>query len=116
MDLVVRSRWIRFWPTFCSWTGIAPVWSNYCLKGTQYTFVDLAGKPTVLANSVIERMNKGVAVLQTSCITCHAYASFNAAGQPNYGALEPPPVGSVSLPLPAQWKSYDYVWGLLAAH
>ncbi len=96
--------------------GIAPVWNNYCLKGSQYTFDDKAGKPTVLANSVIERMNKGVPVLQTSCITCHAYAAFDAKGQPNYGALEPPPVGAVALPLPAPWKSYDYVWGLLAAH
>ncbi|HEY0105931.1 MAG TPA: hypothetical protein VGB91_07585, partial [Rhizomicrobium sp.] len=65
---------------------IDPVWRNYCLKGTQTDFT--AGKqPTILANSVIERMNKGVAVPDTSCITCHAYAAFDPKGMPNASVL-----------------------------
>ncbi len=91
------------------------VWNNYCLKGTQTQFVKPDGQPAILANSVIERMNKGVKVPQTSCITCHAYASFDGGGQPNYGALKPPPTGAVSFPLPAPWKPYDYMWGLISA-
>lgn len=94
---------------------VDPIWSNYCLKGTQVRFVTPAGAPTLLANSVIERMNKGVAVGQTSCITCHAYASFNIAGQPNFAALTPPPTGAVQAQLLAGYKPYDYLWGVIAA-
>ncbi len=92
-----------------------PVWNNYCLKGTQVTFTTPKGRPTILANSVIERMNKGVAVQDTSCITCHAYASFNRDGVANYAALQPPPTGKVRQALMSGYKSYDYMWGVLAA-
>ena len=96
--------------------GLDPVWSNYCLKGTQTRFVTPSGQPTILANSVIERMNKGVAVEQTSCITCHAYASFDRTGAANYAVLKPPPTGAVDKELLNGFKAYDYMWGFLAAH
>ncbi len=93
---------------------IDPIWNNYCLKGVQTTFVDGAGTPTILANSVIERMNKGVPVRETSCITCHAYASFDSAGHPNYPVLPTHPRGAVQPLLLKGYKLHDYVWGLLA--
>lgn len=95
---------------------IDPIWNNYCLKGTQVQFLTPDGRRTLLANSVIERMNKGVCVEKTSCITCHAYASFDRAGAPNYGALQPPPTGAVRAELLNGYKTYDYMWGLLVAH
>ncbi|HXC57565.1 MAG TPA: hypothetical protein VNU97_19855 [Rhizomicrobium sp.] len=104
--------------------GSDPVWDNYCLKGTQVRFVTPTGQPTLLANSVIERMNKGVAVQQTSCITCHAYASFDRAGLPNFAALQPPPKNGVPQPPPTGavqaallqgYKQNDFLWGVIAA-
>ena len=94
---------------------IDPIWNNYCLKGTQTDFT-AGGAPTVLANSVIERMNKGVAVPDTSCITCHAYASFDGHGTPNYAVLPQHPTGAVNPALLAGYKTHDYLWSVLAAH
>lgn len=94
---------------------VDPIWNNYCLKGTQFAFVTRSGAPTILANSVIERMNKGVAVQDTSCITCHAYASFDASGTGNFAALQPPPTGKVRQELMGGFKQYDYMWGFIAA-
>ncbi|MEJ0027849.1 MAG: hypothetical protein WDN01_17630 [Rhizomicrobium sp.] len=94
---------------------IDPVWTNYCLKGTQVAVV-VGRRPTVLANSVIERMNKGVPVPDTSCITCHAYAAFDAQGTPNYAILPRHPVGRVDPALLQGFKTHDYLWSLLAAH
>ena len=93
--------------------GLGPIWANYCLKGTQVAFA-AAGQPTILANSVIERMNKGVAVPDTSCITCHAYAAFDAHGTPNYAILPQHPVGDPTLP--QDFMAHDYLWSILAAH
>ena len=94
---------------------IDPIWNNYCLKGTQTRFVTSSGQPTILANSVIERMNKDVAVQDTSCITCHAYASFDRNGWLNMGVLKPPPTGKVRKGLLTGFKQYDYMWGFIAA-
>ena len=95
---------------------VDPIWNNYCLKGTQTRFSDAAGDPTLLANSVIERMNKGVPEKYTSCISCHAYAAFNAAGTPNYRALNTPQIGEVLPCLLTGYKPHDYLWSVLAAH
>ncbi|MEI9990398.1 MAG: hypothetical protein WDM86_10190 [Rhizomicrobium sp.] len=92
-----------------------PVWTNYCLKGTQVAFGTAAG-PTILANSVIERMNKGVPVPDTSCITCHAYSAFDKHGAPNYAVLPKRPVGPVNPALLHCFKTHDYLWSILAAH
>jgi hypothetical protein len=94
---------------------VDPVFENYCLKGTQVDFV-AGATPTILANSVIERMNKGVAVQNTSCITCHAYAAFDAHGTPNYAVLPQHPVGMIDPAWLKGFKSHDYLWGILAAH
>ncbi|MEI9995998.1 MAG: hypothetical protein WDM91_15490 [Rhizomicrobium sp.] len=95
---------------------IDAIWSNYCLKGTQVTFVTPGGRPTILANSVIERMNKGVAVPDTSCITCHAYAAFDRHGTPNYAALPGRPTGGIIPSKLHGYRQHDYLWGIVAAH
>jgi hypothetical protein len=95
---------------------VDPVFANYCLKGTQTAFTTMFGKPTILANSVIERMNKGVAVPNTSCITCHAYSAFDAKGKPNYAVLPLHPTGAVDPAKLANLKTHDYLWSILAAH
>jgi hypothetical protein len=58
--------------------GLSPVWQNYCLKGTQASYVTSMGTATLLGNSVIEGLNAGVPIAQSSCMTCHATAAFNA--------------------------------------
>ena len=76
-----------------------PALSNYFLTGVQTQFVDNYGKPTSLGNSFVE-FNQGVPPGQSSCITCHQYASFNgkrpAQGVPqdNFGR---PPYGWPSI-------------------
>jgi hypothetical protein len=102
--------------TFLKSRNIDPVFANYCLKGTQTGFATALGKPTILANSVIERMNKGVAVQSTSCITCHAYSAFDAHGTPNTAVLPQHPTGAVDPKLLAGFKTHDYLWSILAAH
>ncbi len=95
--------------------GLDEAWNNYCLKGTQITFVDAYGQPTLLGNSVIERVDKGVPMDRISCITCHGYASFNAQGLPNYAILSPPqPIGPLDPAKLNGWKPSDYVWGILS--
>ena len=87
-----------------------PIWQNYCLKGTQVTFIDENGRPTLLGNSVIERINAGVPINSSSCITCHAYASFNSAGAPN-PAFQTPLIGNVDLTLLKNFATNDFIWG-----
>lgn len=67
---------------------LAGVLSNYCLKGTQSDFVTATGLPTLLGNSVTEF---GFADT-SSCISCHARASVDAAGAPaqGFGFMQPP--------------------------
>ncbi len=88
--------------------GDDPVWENYCLKGSQATFVATDGKPTFLGDSVIERMNANIPVSKSSCITCHAYASFDKSG--NFGLISfttfHPQVGTVDAG-PAQGLSAE---------
>jgi hypothetical protein len=91
--------------------GIAPVWASYCLKGTQIVFTN----PTLLGNSVIERINAGIPIAQSSCITCHAYASFNAKGQPNIPALQKNPLGPFDPKDLGSYASADFIWGILFA-
>jgi hypothetical protein len=58
--------------------GMGPNWENYRLDGAQIDFTDPTGRPTLLANSIIEH---GF-VATSSCITCHARATFDATGRP----------------------------------
>ena len=94
--------------------GIAPVWQNYCLKGSQVTFVQPDGKPTILGDSVIERMDALTPVTQSSCTTCHAYAAFDKNG--NHGLINfvarAHPVGDVDRSQLRGYTQNDFVWGI----
>jgi hypothetical protein len=102
--------------------GLPAVWNNYCLKGTQIDFVSTQlltkGQPLLDGDSVIERITANVPMNQSSCISCHAYATFGSDGcvffATNPGLASPAPIGNVT-PQAGQ-KSYDFVWGLIAAN
>ncbi|WP_299980682.1 hypothetical protein [uncultured Pseudoteredinibacter sp.] len=51
---------------------IGTKWENYRLKGTQLDFVTLDGRPTIVANAIIERGFMG----SSSCVSCHAHATI----------------------------------------
>ena len=94
--------------------GLGPVWLNYCMKGTQVAFTEKDGKPTLLGNSVIDRINGHIAPTQSSCVSCHGLASFNSAGEAN----DARPAGAVGRVDPARLKGYlpsDFVWGITKA-
>lgn len=58
-------------------SGWDPAFGNYCLKGSQTDFTDNTGLAVRLGNSVTE---DGF-VQQSSCITCHGRAGFDANGR-----------------------------------
>jgi len=95
--------------------GLDPVWNNYCLKGTQTHYVTKTGKPLILGNSVVERINHGIPIPHISCITCHATASFDKNGQGNYAALKRAPIGQVNPDWLTGYDRADFMWGLLDA-
>jgi hypothetical protein len=94
---------------------IADVWRHYCLKGSQITFVNSNGSPTLLGNSVIERIAADIPILKSSCQTCHAYAAFNktgaAGGFPDnaVGAFDPKVLEQAGM------IQNDFIWGVLLA-
>jgi hypothetical protein len=92
--------------------GLGAVWENYCLKGSQITFTDKS-EPTVLGNSVVERINAGVPIPQSSCITCHSYAGFANDGTPNgvFGGI-----GDTNKAHLQGIRQNDFLWGLLGAN
>jgi len=53
-----------------------PAFANYCLKGSQTGFTDPSGLAVRLGNSVTEQSF----VAQSSCMTCHGRAGFDANG------------------------------------
>lgn len=53
--------------------GLDKIWQNYRLKGTQVTFTDNMGRPTLLGNSVLEPNFEST----SSCMTCHTRASVS---------------------------------------
>ena len=73
--------------------GIDPVFVNYCLKGAQVDFTDNEGLAIRLGNSVTE---DGF-VAQSSCITCHSRAAWDAKGQATSGAGFDPVSGKAPL-------------------
>jgi hypothetical protein len=94
--------------------GLSPVWLNYCLKGAQIDFAEKDGRPTLLGNSVIDRINGHIAPTQSSCITCHALASFNSAGEPS----DSRPLGAIGRVDAARLQGYltsNFVWGVAKA-
>ena len=96
--------------------GANPVWQNYCLKGSQANYIGNTGEPTMLGNSVIEGLNAGVPVAQSSCMTCHSLAAFNAKGTALQVGLDNDETGA---PLPAwfgsgttAYQQSDFVWAI----
>ncbi|MEA3002301.1 MAG: hypothetical protein QOH81_1089 [Sphingomonadales bacterium] len=57
--------------------GVAPVFANYCLKGSQADFTDNEGLAIRVGNSITEN---GF-VPQASCMTCHGEANVTSAGK-----------------------------------
>jgi hypothetical protein len=93
--------------------GLSPVWQNYCLKGAEIDFIQANGKPQLLGNSVIERIDANIPVGKSSCITCHAYAAFDRNG--NHGLLtftDTLPVGKVNEDRLKGYVSNDFIWGI----
>jgi hypothetical protein len=91
--------------------GLSAVWSHYCLKGSQTDFVDANKQPIKLGNSVIEAINAGVPINQSSCISCHAYASFDKAGTANFAALKLNAVGEIDQKNLKGFLTNDFIWG-----
>jgi hypothetical protein len=100
-------------------------WANYRLRGVQIDFFDSTGRETRLANSQPERFFQ----TSSSCITCHALASINAAGE-RLEFFSPAGEGPVGRPMgwvngaPAgfrdengvqQFTQLDFVWSLFRA-
>lgn len=94
--------------------GVGAVWQNYCLSGSQVTYTNMMdGKPvpTILGSAVTETVMAGVPVKQSSCITCHAYASFDQKGNPNIPAVRGNYVGNVDPKVLDGYLANDFIWG-----
>jgi hypothetical protein len=96
--------------------GAGSIFANYQLIGTQWQFVDFAGKPLLLANSQIESAFQ----LASSCTTCHATASysategyFNIVKQQNGGFTYY--TGQPPVDLLKGYNTLDFVWSLKRA-
>ena len=97
---------------------LSPVWENYCLKSTQVDYVAPDGTPNVLGNSVIERIVGNGTVAASSCIACHAYASFGSNGKTTGAAAAMLPYNPTGRPIPAVLDGslqFDFMWGVLLA-
>ncbi len=94
--------------TMMTQANVAPVFANYCMTGSQSSF-GTAAKPTLLGSPIIEPLNANVPMAKSSCISCHAGASFNASGPGHVGE----PVGPHAPP--AGYTGYDLMWGVLFA-
>jgi hypothetical protein len=55
---------------------LAPVFVNYCLKGSQVDFTNNTGMATRLGDSVTERT-----FIESSCMSCHSRSSWDANGR-----------------------------------
>ena len=104
--------------TLMQQAGLSTVWQNYCLKSTQVDYLAPDGTPTALGNAVIERIVGNGTVVASSCIACHAYASFGANGQPSKAATAMLPYNPTGAPIPAVLEGslqFDFMWGVLLA-
>ena len=103
---------------------VSPVWNNYCLKETEVDFVSTQastkGKPILDGNSVTERIAAGVSISSSSCIACHANASYPVVGTGSSAraamnkAIGDAPIGAVTVLSP--YMTYDFVWAIAAAY
>jgi hypothetical protein len=94
--------------------GLDPVWLNYCLKGSQVSFADKPGRPNLLGNSVIDRINGRVPMAHSSCMSCHALASFDKSGDAG-GGFGANAIGAVEAARPKGHLSSNFVWGVTKA-
>lgn len=95
--------------------GLPGVWDNYCLKSTQVSYTNASGKPTVLTNTVTERLSVNGELIG-SCIGCHAYASFGANGAPTDAAMTMLAYNPIGRPIASVFdnaKAYDFMWGII---
>jgi hypothetical protein len=99
-------------------TNLSAVWENYCLKSTEVDYTAPDGTPYALGNSVIEGIVGNGTVAASSCISCHAYASFGVNGVPTASALAILPFNPTGKPIQGVLngsKTYAFNWGVLAA-
>jgi hypothetical protein len=94
--------------------GLDPVWLNYCLKGSQVGFLEKDGRPRLLGNSVIDRINGHIPIAHSSCMACHALASFNRSGEANTVAADNA-VGEVDQSRLRDFLQNGFVWGVAKA-
>jgi hypothetical protein len=97
---------------------LAPVWENYCLKSTEVDYTAADGTPYVLGNSVIEGIVGNGTVAASSCIACHAYASFDSTGAPKAGVTAMLPFNPTGKPITgvlAGSLQFSFMWGVLRA-
>jgi hypothetical protein len=97
---------------------LSPVWQNYCLKSTEVDYLAPDGTPYALGNSVIERIVGNGTVAASSCISCHAYASFSATGAPAKAATAMLPYNPMGPPIPAVLagsRTFSFMWGVVLA-
>lgn len=95
--------------------GLDAVWTRYCLRGTQVTFVSASGAPTLLGNSITERVAVNVPMQASSCISCHAYASFGPEGASTEAAramFHYGPIGKTVKSVLEGSLTYDYMWSV----
>jgi hypothetical protein len=92
------------------------IFANYQLMGTQWQFLDAAGRPILLANSQIESAFQQA----SSCATCHSAASYSATN--GYFNIVKQQNGGITYytgnPPTEQMKGYnplDFVWSLKRA-
>jgi hypothetical protein len=90
--------------------NLTPEWLNYRLDGVQVDFVNAAGAPTRLGNSIIEGENAGTPTQMkvSSCITCHDLSTVNAQGQ----QLNPSFIIGPPAKIPPGYARRDFVWSL----
>ena len=95
--------------------NVLPIWESYCLKSTEVDFTTPDGTPYVLGNSVIEGIVGNGTVAASSCISCHAYASFGPQGTPTDRALAILPFNPTGRPIPGVLDgsmTFAFMWGI----
>jgi hypothetical protein len=98
--------------------NLASVWQHYCLKSTEVDYTAADGTPYALDNSVIEGIVGNGTVAASSCISCHAYASFGQDGKPSPAATAILPFNPTGKPIPevfANAHTFAFMWCVLLA-
>ena len=85
-------------------------WEQYRLKGTQLTFTNSRGGPTILGNQIIEFGNAAI----SSCITCHSGAGVTSNGGLNaFNFITgTPPAGLFTVGGQMQFLQTDFLYSI----